>query len=416
VLPRCVVFPLLLFAFGPGAPAAAPRTLHRLEGGKPVRIVCFGDSVTGIYYHTGGRRAWSDLLGLALQGQFPSARIEVLNAGISGQSTLDALARLDVDVLAPKPDVVILMFGLNDVARVPAETYRANLRELARRIRARDIELVFMTPNAVEAGDPARPPERVSDFAGIMHEVGRELDVPVADAHQVFLAARASHPAEAFRLMSDSIHPNLRGHVLFAETAAEAIAGRPVPVGELPVLQPRLPNVSARLRAGIPVNVVAMKPFDTLVGPALRRHFPQAEIRVTAWDPAGKSLAELEDAAKDIGWWKFRTQPDAPRPDLVIVAVPPDATAAAGKFYRSYTWVLNWSQDMGKPDRWDCLAVLPSVAHARLSVAERANEALARSAVLDIDLPLIARRDGDEADAAELFARELDALLDAGPP
>lgn len=33
------------------------RTKDLLAGGKPVTVVCFGDSITGVYYPTGGRRA-----------------------------------------------------------------------------------------------------------------------------------------------------------------------------------------------------------------------------------------------------------------------------------------------------------------------------------------------------------------------
>jgi len=38
-----------------------------LSDSEPLKIVCFGDSVTGVYYHTGGRRAWPELLQLVLQ-------------------------------------------------------------------------------------------------------------------------------------------------------------------------------------------------------------------------------------------------------------------------------------------------------------------------------------------------------------
>jgi hypothetical protein len=306
------------------------------------------------------------------------------------------------------------MFGLNDAERLTPAAYRANLHELARRIRAGGSELVLLTPNAVEAGDHARPPERVAAYAEIVREVGRELGVPVGDVHQAFLAARAADPVAARRLHSDAIHPNLRGHVLIAETAAAALVGAPVTVGELPVLQPRLPHLVARLRAGEPVAVVAMTPFDGLIAAALRRHFPQADVRVTSWNPAGQTLAQLEEAAKATGWWKFRDHPDAPLPDLVVVAVPPDATAAdAAAYYRSYTWVLNWSQDMGKPNRWDCLAVLPSVSRAGMSNDEHERESFARAAIADKDLPSVDRPANDTTPAAELFERELGELLDA---
>jgi lysophospholipase L1-like esterase len=407
-------------AIGATAPEPALQsllTVHRLETGQPVRIVCFGDSVTGVYYHTGGRRAWCDLLGLALQRRYPAARIEMINAGLGGQSTVDALPRLDTDVLAVQPNLVVLMFGLNDVTRVAPELYRANLRNYARRIRAAGAEVMFMTPNAVEPGDEKRPPERVAAYAEIMREAGRGLQVPVADAYAAFLAVQTSRPAEWMRLMSDAIHPNLRGHVLLAETAASTLTGQPEKLGDLPVLFPRLPHTLACLRAGEPLQVIAMKPFDALIAPALRKLFPGANVHVTPWDPAGKSLPELEAEAKQAGWWKFRDHPKAARPNLVVVVVPADASAATReKAYRSYAWVLNWSQDVGKPTRWDCLAVLPSVAQPGLNDAQRAAEELAREVILDKDLPMIQRAPGEAADTAEIFSRQLAELLrPAGP-
>ncbi len=44
-------------------------------GQRPVKIVGFGDSITGVYYHSGGRRAWTEMLGLALQRVYPQAKI-----------------------------------------------------------------------------------------------------------------------------------------------------------------------------------------------------------------------------------------------------------------------------------------------------------------------------------------------------
>ncbi len=36
------------------------------EAREPLRIVCFGDSITGAYYHSGNRRAWPEMLKVAL--------------------------------------------------------------------------------------------------------------------------------------------------------------------------------------------------------------------------------------------------------------------------------------------------------------------------------------------------------------
>jgi lysophospholipase L1-like esterase len=95
-----------------------PTTAENLLSGRaPVRIVCFGDSVTGLYYHTGGRRAYTDLLETALNRLCPRADVTMVNAGISGHTTRDALARLDTDVLPQRPSLVTVMFGLNDMTR-----------------------------------------------------------------------------------------------------------------------------------------------------------------------------------------------------------------------------------------------------------------------------------------------------------
>ena len=40
-------------------PSVAGVAAELASGQRTVRIVAFGDSITGVYYHTGGRRAWA---------------------------------------------------------------------------------------------------------------------------------------------------------------------------------------------------------------------------------------------------------------------------------------------------------------------------------------------------------------------
>ena len=103
---------LLIFASWVFTSAVAGQQLEtaaKIRRGEPVRIVCFGDSVTGVYYHTGSRRAYTDMLGLALKQAHRRANVTMVNAGISGHTTVNALARIDTDVLAHKPTVVTQM-------------------------------------------------------------------------------------------------------------------------------------------------------------------------------------------------------------------------------------------------------------------------------------------------------------------
>ena len=84
------VIPASAIEIRPATETSIEQIRQRLKIGEPTRIVCFGDSITGAYYHSGGQRAWCDLLGLALQRTYPRANIEMINAGASGHTTDNA--------------------------------------------------------------------------------------------------------------------------------------------------------------------------------------------------------------------------------------------------------------------------------------------------------------------------------------
>lgn len=283
----------------------------------------------------------------------------MINAGISGNNTGAALKRLETDVLSHNPQLVVVMFSLNDVAGLTPEAFQANLAEIVRRSRDRGTEVILMTPNSIYPDDPRRPPSRVVQYVEIVRQVGRELRVPVADCFRAYEDIRDIDRRAWIQLMSDTIHPNMRGHKLFAEEVAWTLSGRRVSLEDLPLLQPGLPRTISRLQGQQPVNVIAMKPYDNLIVSALQQVAPGVQLRVTAWDGEQKSLAAIEEQAKETGWWRFRHDAKAEAPDLVLVAVPTGAMAPSEEqFYRSYTWILNWSLSFGKSG-WDCIA-LPS--------------------------------------------------------
>jgi lysophospholipase L1-like esterase len=414
---RYVFLSLVIFGvFGSlGLPLVAAdtklKTAQLLEAGQPVRIVCFGDSITGVYYHTGGRRAWCELLGIALNRIYPNARAEMINAGISGNNTAAALKRMETDVLSHNPQLVVVMFCMNDVAGLTPGAFQANLAEIVRRSRDRGAEVILMTPNSIYPDDPRRPPSKVVQYVEIVRQVGSELSVPLADCFRAYEDIRDIDRRAWVQLMSDTLHPNMRGHKLFAEEVAWTLSGRRVSLEDLPLLQPGLPRTISRLQGQKPVNVIAMKPYDSLIASSLKRIVPGIQLRVTAWDAEQKSLAAIEEKAKEIGWWRFRNNAQAEAPDLVVVAVPTGAMAPSEEqFYRSYTWILNWSLSFGKPG-WDCIAVLPSVTTPELTPAQRVAEQRALDVIQGQDIPWLGRGIGDARPTAELLASWLESLL-----
>lgn len=377
-------------------------TRKKLLSGKPVKVVCFGDSVTGVYYHSGSRRAYTDMLGIALRRASGNANVEMINAGISGHTTVNALSRIDRDVLAHKPDLVTVMFGLNDMTRVSLKDYRANLKTIIEKCRGVGAEVVLATPNNV-VDTPGRPTEKLIQYCDVVREVGIELNVPVCDAYRQLNAVRANAAFDWRILMSDSIHPNMAGHKKLAEQLAQTTTGLKVSLENVPPLQPALKRTLARISDNKPVRVLAMAPYDAMIDSALRSRAKDVQVEVTSWPVDGMSLSEIEQDAKK----RVR----ALKPDLVLIAVPASASADTDEaFASSFAWTMNWSLNFGPPT-WDCVVVHPSVASPAGKAYAR--DELVRRLVKAQDLSLIDRTAGNsessEAIVAEWFAGELKA-------
>jgi len=118
-------------------PRPAPRApLTAARPGSPV-VVFLGDSITS------GHRLPADVAFPSRLGQ--ALGIPVINAGISGDTTEGGLSRLDRDVLAHHPQVVVVELGVNDVfAGWPRERTVANLRTTVQRIRATGARVILL--------------------------------------------------------------------------------------------------------------------------------------------------------------------------------------------------------------------------------------------------------------------------------
>jgi lysophospholipase L1-like esterase len=130
--------------------------------------------------------------------------------------------------------------------------------QMVGRCRAAGAEVILCTPNSIYEGDAARPTAGLAAYAETVRQVGREAQVPVADCHAAYEAIRARDPRAWMGLMSETIHPNMRGHKVFAEEVARVISGRDVSLGDVPPLRPGFPHCLERLAGGHPLRVTAM--------------------------------------------------------------------------------------------------------------------------------------------------------------
>lgn len=205
----------------------------------PITIVALGDSVTHgalngeIDYETA---YWNVLRKkiLAIRDYVP---VNVINAGIGGTSAIDAVKRLDRQVLTHQPDLIIICFGLNDV-NGSKEEYLTSLEELFVRCQKSDIDTIFLTPNMLNtyvAEDTA--PEhldyakitaayqnsgKMDDYILSAISLAKKLRVPVCDAYGAW--KEMSKTEDITKLLSNRInHPTREMHALFADMLFDMI-------------------------------------------------------------------------------------------------------------------------------------------------------------------------------------------------
>lgn len=173
--------------------------------------------------------------------------LAIANQGVPGNTTRDALARFEADVLAPAPRLVVIQFGLNDSAidvwsdspatgpRVPPAEFTANLRRMVHMLRARGTRVILMTTNRVYWSARlvelyGRPPYNPQDPEGFnrplldtYNQLIRDLaaieDVPLVDLN----AAYTTHAAPRSLLLPDGLHPADAGHELVASLLTPVI-------------------------------------------------------------------------------------------------------------------------------------------------------------------------------------------------
>jgi len=365
-----IALTLLIALISPSAPAQKAHTTEQIgkqleAGDKKTRIVCFGDSITGVYYHTGSARAWTDMLGIYLKQAYPKAELDMINAGISGHTTINALARIDKDVISKKPDLVVIMFGMNDVTRVEIDDFEKNLRSIARKCLDTGAAVILCTPNSVYE-NPGRPNSKLAAYSDRVITIGDDLKIPVVDFFKDWSELHQKDPISWMLLMSETIHPNMNGHKRFASLITQSLSRKKIELTAISPAPDPLHNTLKLLRANQPVKLVAMPPHDKTLPEALRKEFPNAKIEVTPWPVKDQSLNEIRK-------WSQKIRKMAP--DLVAISVPPATLSQPEKedFIRDYQWVLNNSFHFGKRE-WDVLAFLPvngAVSAQRLHLARQ---------------------------------------------
>jgi len=188
------------------------HTLRKLGADKWVTVIFLGDSVTAGGNASSPARRFPDLFASRLQRQFPRSRVRMINAGAGGTNSDFGLERLDKDVLAHQPDLVVIEF-VNDMGW-PPDKIRKNYAELVRRIRERgETDIIVCTPHLTAEFLSGR----FDAAAQALRDAAQENGVGLADLTQMWRDLRAQGLPYLTLLANRINHPDDRGHRLFAD-------------------------------------------------------------------------------------------------------------------------------------------------------------------------------------------------------
>lgn len=222
--------------------------------GEPAASIAFlGDSVTQGCFELPGtpgvfepgtdyRAVYHEQLRRIFSRFFPQAPVNIINAGIGGDNAPRGSERVERDVIAYRPDLAVVCFGLNDAPAGMEKLgdYTQALHVIFTKLGKAGIETIFMTPNMLNTRvDDYAIAENLRDYArvtqkiqneGVMdaymeaaRKVCREEHVTLCDCYARWKRL-AQSGADTTTLLANRInHPVREMHGLFAACLFDTI-------------------------------------------------------------------------------------------------------------------------------------------------------------------------------------------------
>ena len=193
---------------------------------KKKRVVFFGDSITQQGVEPGGYITRIDSI-CKLENK--AAEFEFISSGIGGNKVYDLYLRLDDDVLAKNPDIVVIYIGVNDVwhkasfgTGTDPDKFERFYNAILKKLKERNVKVILCTPAVIgERTDFSKQQDGdMNRYSDIIRGIARKNNLLLVDLRQKFLDYNKQHNPdnkESGILTRDRVHLNEKGNQLVGD-------------------------------------------------------------------------------------------------------------------------------------------------------------------------------------------------------
>ena len=190
-----------------GNRARLAEVMKRAKNGEEITIGVIGGSVTeGAYASDYAKTSYAGLTYAWWEKTFPKAKVNFINAGVGGTSSLYGVHRVEEDLLKYEPDFVIVEFGVNDCDHAYQTEAYANLLH---RILIDDAQPAVMLLYVM--GDNG------NNNQAIQAPIGKHYDLPMISYRDAIWPEVRAGNLLWEEIGADYVHPTDFGHALIAE-------------------------------------------------------------------------------------------------------------------------------------------------------------------------------------------------------
>jgi len=199
---------------------------------KKKKVLFFGDSITQMGVQKGG---YIDVLNTQIKAAGKEDQYELVGAGIGGNKIYDLYLRMEKDVLAQHPDLVVIWVGVNDVWHKASfgtgtdyDKFGIFYDAVVKKIQATGAKVVVVTPAAIgEKTDYSNAQDGdLNQYSAWIRKYAAENQLGLVDLRKTFHEySVANNPSnkESGILTYDRVHLNDKGNAHVAEEMWKAI-------------------------------------------------------------------------------------------------------------------------------------------------------------------------------------------------